>query len=432
VAGEGGGLPELVDALRWRWKLGVLIALPIFAGAVVYAQGLPAQYDGVAVVSISPKPGEGAELVRVGAPKYVAYVTAPATVHRVAPEIGEEANVIEHSLGATVATDTGNITITVELPSASRAAAAANAMARDAVAFSSSDRLLSAQLIAPAVVPTVPAGPPRKLIEAAALLVGILLGVAGAFVFERSRPRVRTWRDVAILTGYPVMGRLPGARALRTSPVRALSDPAVGAAARTLRTNLERELGGQPRGVFVVTSSISGEGKTTVATLLASALARLHSRVLLVDADLRRPEIGRGFGLDGEAGLSGVLRGKASLSESVRPGWSDGMAVLPTAADPDAGDLLARNFGDVLREAREQFDVVIVDSPPLIGTDDTRTMVTFTDGVLLVTSAGTMAAPVSEAVLALYTLRVRVVGAVANRVRDVIGGAAYGYYASPS
>ena len=425
MAQEGGGLPELIDALRWRWRLVLLVAIPLFVGAVAYAESLPALYDGVAIVSVAPESAEvPPDTVRVVAPKYVAYITAPATIRRVAPVAREDPGELEDVISASLATDTGNVTITVRLPSPERAVKAANAFARALETFSQRDELLDAEVIAPAALPREPAAPPRKLIEAAALLVGLLLGLVAAFAVERSRPRVRTWRDIAILTGYPVIGRLPKVRRLRkASPSRALAEPTVGAAVRTLRTNLERELGTQPRGVFLVTSPVAGDGKTTAATLLATALARLHVSVLLIDADLRRPEIGKGIGLTTEGGLAAVLRGRATLLESLAPGWNERLSVLPTSPDPDAGDLLARHFAAVLAEARNLFDVVVVDSPPLLGTDDTRTIATFADGVLLVVSAGTMANPVSEAVLALHTLRVRVLGAVANRARDSAGSA---------
>jgi Mrp family chromosome partitioning ATPase len=101
------------------------------------------------------------------------------------------------------------------------------------------------------------------------------------------------------------------------------------------------------------------------------------------------------------------------------------LAVLPTATDPDAGDLLARRFDEVLVRARDSFDVIVVDSPELLGTDDAATLATVADGVLMVVADGTMAAPVSETVLALHGLRVRVWGVVANRVRESGGTVSY-------
>lgn len=432
MAEEGSALPELLDALRWRWKLVALVAIPLLAGAVFYAESLPNQYTGEAIVVVEPVNEDvSSDLVRVGAPKYVAYATSESTVRRLADRLGEDPAELDAAVDANLATDTGNITLTATLTSSTRAAVVVNALTEDVVAFSRNDPLLKVRLVAPSPPEAAVAGPPRRLIEAAALFVGLLLGIAVAFVVERSRPRARTWRDIALLTGSPVVGRLPASRTLRALPAAALADPAVGSGVRTMRTNLERELGATPQGVLVVTSSIPGEGKTTVSGLFATTLARLDVRVLLMDADLRRPGLLKGFEHDAERGLSAVLRGRRTLVDAVQPGWAENLWVLPTTPDPDAGDLLARRMADVLREARARFDFVVVDSPPLLGTDDARTLATLADGVLLVVSAGTMAHPISEAVLALHTLRARIVGVVANRVREA-GAAATYYYSTQS
>ncbi|MDP9340756.1 MAG: hypothetical protein M3Q23_01335 [Actinomycetota bacterium] len=429
MAQDGGGLPELVDALRWRWKLLLLVVIPLVAGAAFYAERLPNQYEAQGVLTVEPRPNlptVGADIVAIDGPKYVAYITAPATIRRLAPRLGESVSDLESAVAAQLAATTGNITLTATLEDPQKAAAVAVAFAQDLVAFSRRDPVVTVQLIAPPVVPDSPSGPPRRLMEGAALLVALLLGVALTVAVERSRPRVRSWRDVAVLTGYPVVGRLPKSRVLkRPSPNRALSDAAVGAAVRSLRTSLEREAGGPPRGVLVVTSPTAAEGKTTVAMVLATALARLELRVLLIDADLHRAGLSRALRAKSEGGLSAVLRGTADLEERSHKGWTEGLSVLLTAPDPEGGDLLARRFGDVARKAREAYDVVIVDVPSLVGTDDAATVATHADGVLLVVSDGTMAGPVSEAVLSLHALRVSVLGAVANRVRDSGGSVSY-------
>jgi capsular exopolysaccharide synthesis family protein len=217
---------------------------------------------------------------------------------------------------------------------------------------------------------------------------------------------------------------------MRESPADALVDPAVGASMRTLRTNLERASREQPTRVLAVTSSLPGEGKTTIAASLAVTLARLESRVLLIDADLRKPGVGRTFGIDAAPGLVPVLRGTTSLEAAERPGPVPFLSIIPTGTDVDAGDLLARNLAEILRRASSRFDVVIVDSPPILVGDDARTIATLCDGVLFVVSADSLAHPVSEAVAVLDGLRVRVLGAVANRTRVMRGLGAYGGYGS--
>jgi succinoglycan biosynthesis transport protein ExoP len=419
------------DLLR-RWKAVVLVAVAVVAATTAYATSLPDEYTSSVVMSFAPKPeaAVGADTVRVVLPRYVAYVTSRSTTNRVAASVGERARVLADAVDASVTADSANLTISVTLPTGRRATDAANALAADALAFAGADKLLDAVIVAQALPPSVPSGPPRRLYQLAGVTLGLLLGAAGALLLERGRPRIRSWRDISLVTGYPVVGRIPPVRALRGSPVEALADPAVGAAVRTLRTNLERISREQPVHVLVVTSSLPGEGKTTVAGALAVTLAHIDAHVLLIDADLRRPGVRRVFPGPDRPGLAEVLHDKADLEQTIQRSPAPNLALLPTAADPDAGDLLARRFVDVLRKARERFDVIVVDAPPLLGGDDARTLATLCDGALLVVATDTLNESAAEAAAALDALGVRVLGAVANRARDQRGFGSYGSYGS--
>lgn len=423
-----GGLPELLDALRWRWKPTVLIAALFTVGATVYVESLPSQYDGKSVVAISPRanaPSAGSDTVRVLAPKYVRYVTAPSTIARVAPRIGEDRKEIEDAINSNIATDTGNVEITVRLSSPERAAVAANAFADAAVAFSRTDPLLVGQIVARALPDDEPASPPRRLLEAASLLVGILFGVVVSLLLERGKPRLRTWRDLARLTGYPVVGRVPPSRALHNAPTRAFSDVQASSAFRILRANLEPQIRDGGMDFVLVTSPLPGDGKTTTAALLSESFSRLGMQVLLIDADLRRPGTAKMARIASDPGLANVLRGETSLSEAVRMGWTENLWVLPTPHDPEAGDLLSRRFVDVIDEARHRFDLIVVDTPPLLSTDDPRTLATMAKGILLVVSAGSTMSSVNDAIVAVEALKAPLIGIVGNRFKE--SGPAYYY-----
>lgn len=417
---QEGGLPELFDAVRWRWRPTVLIALVFMIGATAYVETLPSQYDGKTLVAVGPRAGSGAgsDDVRVIAPKYVEYVTARSTVEKVAPRIGEDPDTLAKAVTASVATDTGNVTITVRLPDAERAATAANAFATEAVAFSRTDRLMLAQQVTEALPPDSPSAPPRRLLEAAALLVGILLGVVASLLLERGRPRLRSWRDLARSTGYPVVGRIPPSRALKKGPLAAFSDLRTASAFRILRANIEPQLREGNIDLIVVTSPAPSDGKTTVTTLLGEALGRLGMRVLLIDGDLRRPAFSRVAGVRPQPGFAEVLRGEVPLLEAAQQGWVENLWILPTAHDPEAGDLLARRLNGVLDEARERFDLVLIDTPPLLSTDDARTIASAAKGILLVVTRGTLARSVSEAIVAIEGLQAPLLGIVANRFTE--------------
>ena len=110
--------------------------------------------------------------------------------------------------------------------------------------------------------------------------------------------------------------------------------------------------------------------------------------------------------------------GATSVLAAAQKGWSDNVWILATAHDPEAGDLLARRFTDVIEEAKESFDLILIDTPPLLSTDDARTMATMAKGILLVVTRGTLARSLSESVLAIEALQAPLMGIVANRFKE--------------
>ena len=207
---------------------------------------------------------------------------------------------------------------------------------------------------------------------------------------------------------------------MRKGPAEAFTDVTTASAFRILRANLEPQLREGNVDVIVVTSPSPADGKTTVTTLLGEALGRLGMRVLLIDADLRRPGFSRVTGVAPRPGLAEVLRGETSVMAAAQSGWSENVSILATAHDPEAGDLLARRFTEVIDEARESFDLVLVDTPPLLSTDDARTMATMAKGILLVVSRGTLQRSMSEAVIAIEALQAPLMGIVANRFKESV------------
>jgi succinoglycan biosynthesis transport protein ExoP len=414
-----GGLPELLDAVRWRWKPTLAIALLFTAGATAFVENLPPKYDGKALVSVEPRPRTSdSNLVRVVGPKYSEYVTAPSTIAAVAKTIGETPKSLANAINAQIATDTGNITITARMPSPERAARAANAFAAAAVTFSKNDQLLAADLVARALPDRQPASPPRRLLELASLFVGCLIAVVVSLLLERGRPRLRSWRDIARLTGYPILGRIPASRMLHNRPLRAFADVHAASAFRILRANLEPQLREGGLDFLIVTSPGAGDGKTTVAALLAESFARLGMRVLLVDADLRRPGLSGTVAVRSSPGLADVLRDRARFEDAVQAGWVPGLDLVPTTSDTDASELLFQNFGDALDEVRDRYDITIVDTSPLLSTDDPRTLAAIAKGIVLVVSASSTQASVNEAVMAVESLHAPLLGIVANRFKD--------------
>lgn len=433
---ETTGLTDLVDALRRRWTVALAVLLPMLVGVVLYVQTLPDEFDGEAIVAFSAAPGDGvsADVIRLTVPKYEAYITAPATSRIVAQELSADAGELDGAVTATTAPDTPTMRVVVRLGDAERAARAANAFAEEAVRFSRQDAQLRGTVLAPALVPEEPASPPRRLLIAGGLVLALLSGITLAVVVDRSRPRVLDPLSLALATGHGTVGRVPRSRMVRRAPLAdVLADPAIGTAVRAMRTQLEQQSRQIPVKVVAVTSPMEGDGKTTVAALLAAALARVDASVLIVDADLRRPRLGAALNMPSTGpGLAELLEGSATMDAAARLTPLPGLSIVTTTRRNDAGDLIARRLHAVLLEARERYDVVVLDCPPVLATDDSRTIALIADGTLLVVSSGSDSAKATSAAAALDSLGVRVLGAVLNRSRRSGRGdlGSYGAYGS--
>lgn len=420
MARETGGLLDVADAVRRRWRAFALVAVPLVVGVGGYVQSLPDAYDGTAVVTFSPRTDQDldAGLLRVIVTKYVVYVSSRATAQSVAVELGEDEDVLRTAIDASVAPETANLSITVRLSTPERARDAANTLAKEAVALSGFDEKLSGRVIAPALAEESPSAPPRTLLLGGGVLLALGAGLVAAVITERSRPRITDALSLALTSQQPTLGRIPLSRALRAGPLDALADNVVGTSVRALRTQVEQRTHREPAKIIAVTSPGSNDGKTTAAVLLAGAFARVDRSVLVIDADLRRPRVAEAVGMTARARpLNQVLAGRARVEDVVRATDVKNLSVIVAEPDEDAGDLLARRLQVVLDEASRRFDVVIVDCPPVLATDDARTVALRADATVLVVSAGTDSGRVAAAVGALESLEVRVLGCVLNRSR---------------
>jgi succinoglycan biosynthesis transport protein ExoP len=422
VAETGDGLLDLAATIRRRWWPILLICLPIVAGATFYAETRPDHYQASAIVSVIPRPnGGGADLVRVGAPKYASYISAPATLRELAPRIGEPPSLLIDGVNAEVAPDTGNVIISAELPTPERAARAANRLANQVIRFGAKDKLLSVNLVARADVPTMPAGPSRRLIEAAGLVLGLVVGVAFAALLERLAPTVRgASRPYQLLSLAPIMGRLPWSKALRLGPEEALADPSVAAAAIDLAFYLEREMTDRSMRVLVVTSPVGNDGKTTIAKLVAALLSVRSDSVLLVDANPANPELSQHPGADHRNTLQQILHGRSRIEDSVHQAWNDRVWILPSSHSPNGYDPSRDRLLEFVRQAREEFTHVVIDTGSLAHSRIARQLATMADGVILVTSASGSAHEMEAAVTALRKDSTVFVGVVVNGVREII------------
>jgi capsular exopolysaccharide synthesis family protein len=280
---------------------------------------------------------------------------------------------------------------------------------------------------------TDPASP--KPFQAAALagVLGLLLGVAVALLADLIDRRLKTAEDFERAFGHPVLVSVP-----RGAVPAEGEDALVGAQAepyRMLREGLRfLEVAGDQRCVLI-TSPDAGEGKTTVAVNLARALIAGGDEVILIEADLRRPMAARQLGIDRMGiGLSSALVGTRGLRDLLVSASANGkLRVLPTGpAPPNPADLLrSPRMAELLAEAREAADVVLVDAPPLLPVSDTRVLLDLPgiDGVLIVGRAKTTRRDRARAAArVLAQSERRMLGVVLTGTRERLGD--YYYYGS--
>ncbi|MFF5174501.1 polysaccharide biosynthesis tyrosine autokinase [Micromonospora sp. NPDC000089] len=264
-------------------------------------------------------------------------------------------------------------------------------------------------------------------------LVGLLLGMALAVLRGMLDVRLRDAAGLQRATGSPLLGEIPFEAAARSAPL-IVGDAATSGraeAVRKLRTNLRFVDVHEPARVIAITSALQGEGKTTLSCNLAIALAEAGWRVLLVDADLRRPKVGDYLGLDGGVGLTDVLVGDVQVGDVVQRWGDKSLLVLPSgSAPPNPSELLgSKAMADLLLSLRESADIVIVDTAPLLAVTDGVVVAVQADGALLVTQQGrTSRAQVAAASRALHSVSVRLLGCVLNMTR-VARADAYQYEA---
>lgn len=283
------------------------------------------------------------------------------------------------------------------------------------------------QLISGAEVPSKPAAPNPTRNASVALSLGLVLGVALAFVREYYDDSIRSKQDIERLPHrIPVVGVIPSIRSWRgrSNPLlvsrTAPASPAA-EAYRRLRTSIQF-LAQKSVRIIQITSPHAGDGKTTTVANLAVALARAGRRVVLVDCNLRHPRLHVFFHLGNLRGFTSVLSGDSPLADVVkRVPEVPGLAVVVSGPTPtsDPSELLSsKGTPEVLNQLADDFDYVLVDGPPFLPVTDAAVLAGAVDAVLVVFRAGVTAARSAEEALELLAqVEAPVVGAVLNRSR---------------
>ncbi len=305
--------------------------------------------------------------------------------------------------------------------------------------------------------PRRPAKPRKTVNLSLALLLGLALGIGAAFFQEYLDSSLKTPDDVQRYVRLPVLGVIPssvtsgkgkhiygygyGSRKRLPAPqgadsaklpglIGSDSNNQLSEAYRSLRTSVLLSTSGRPPRLILVTSAAPGEGKTTTVINLGITLAQLGSRVLVVDSDMRRPRVATLLRLKGTPlGLSTYLTGQATLQESVIATDIPNLhAVLCGPTPPNPAELLSSSLmSQFLSQARDSFDYVLMDSPPVLHVADARILATMAEAVILVTHGGvTPRAMVNHAKMTLLQVNANVIGVALNNVD--FSSVGYDYY----
>jgi polysaccharide biosynthesis transport protein len=293
----------------------------------------------------------------------------------------------------------------------------------------------NARVIDPAMVPHAPFGPNKRLIVGLSLLAALLLGISLALLIERLDNTVKTSHEVEQRLGVPSLGVVQYTRVKRGQQLERifLDEPqtAVAEAIRTIRSAVLLSALDSPKKIVLVTSSVPQEGKTTIAANLALALGQVK-KTLLIDADMRRPSIGRILGgKQALLGLSELCTGTAKPEQCVYPIADTQVSVLPSGKiPPNPQELLASNrFEEILGALSADFDVVVLDSPPLQLVSDALVLSRLATEVLYVVKADETPYPVSrQGLRKLLRLNAPVIGVVLNQLDLVKADRYYGEY----
>lgn len=441
-------LKEYLTVVRRRWVSIVGFTVVGIALAAVFTATSPKVYTASAqsFVALSAGQGDnsdplsGAQFAAQRVKSYTEVVHSPDVLLPVIDELelpyslaqlSEMVQVTNPAL--TVLLDT-NVTTTSSSDSAQIADAVAISLGRQIEKLESPDKAVTSPvkvtLTNPATPPTSPTAPRPRVNLALGFILGLAAGLAYAFVRNALDNTVKSPSELDVLAAAPSLGAIlfdTNAKTQVLSAMDAKSPESEGY--RTIRTNLQFINVDDPVRAVVVTSAMPGDGKTTVACNLAIAIAQTGKKVCLVESDLRRPRVTEYLQLSAGSGLTEVLSGQVTLAGALQT-WGRGLLTVlpPGAIPPNPSELLgSHQMANVIASLKSDFDVVILDTPPLLAVSDAAVLASQADGAVVVARYGKSSRDaIRNAVVALEQVEAEVLGTVLNAV-PVKRGYGYGY-----
>lgn len=404
---------ELVDyirVLRKNWVL-ILCTLAVsVAASYVYVSATPATYTTSAKVFVSTSAASTASELQEGSSftlqrvrTYADLVTTQAVLRPTIETLGlrdYSVSELRRHVTATAPTNTTVIDITVTDGDPEFATELATTIATELALvvedLETTDPTAGSpvrlSIVQEAEVPLSASAPRTALYLGLGSFVGLALGVGLAFLRSTLDTRLHNEKDVTRTSDVPILGGIVFDPKAKQRPLVIHEAPQSPRAEsfRTLRTNLQFLEVGKPGRAFVVTSAMPSEGKSTTSANLAIALAESGARVLLVEADLRRPKVHAYLGIEGGVGLTDVIIGRISLAEGTQQWGRGNLSVLASGPiPPNPSELLGSSAMEQLIAAMtNQYDVVLFDAPPLLPVTDAAILARLVGGSLVVVAAG--------------------------------------------
>ncbi|CAA6823976.1 MAG: Tyrosine-protein kinase Wzc (EC [uncultured Thiotrichaceae bacterium] len=290
-------------------------------------------------------------------------------------------------------------------------------------------------VVDPAIIPHNKFKPKLKTNVLFGTLIGFLLGIAAIFIREFMNDSITDAEELERITNLPMMGAIPTMKGRSDVDIaqQIISEPRsiIAESIRSLRTALSFSTQyGAPQTLFL-TSSEPEEGKTSISMNLAAAYALAGENVLIIDGDLRNPSLDRLYKLDNRQGLSSYLTGKGNLSMMIQRTATAGLNVLVAGPlPPDPVELLSgKRLNELLHAARQDFDRIIIDGPPVLGLADALILANLADGTLLTVHADkTLKNPMRAALKRLRQARANLLGTLLNQATKIDSAYSYSRY----
>ena len=444
-------LRDYIRILRKSWILIVAIALVGVAAAGFYSAFAPVKYTASAKVFVSTSSDSSIQDIVSGGSfvqaRITTYVNLVGTSRVLAPAaaalgIASSPSALADEVSASAALNTTIIQISAVVGAPKLAADLANAVAASLttavqdlettdISAGSASSPVKLTVVQQAAVPTTPSSPNTRLNIVLGLIVGLVLGIGGAVLRNVLDTRIHNEADVEEISEFPIIGGMRFDTEASAHPLIVSDDPRStrAEAFRALRTNLQFIDADESARSFIITSSIGGEGKSTTSANLALALADAGKKVIVIDADLRRPRLDAYLGIEGAVGLTDLLVGNVDFDDVVQTWGQSSLDVLPAGnVPPNPSELLgSHRMEELIAKLEKAYDYVIFDGAPLLPVTDSAILATRVTGAIVVVAAGrTHKNQLRGAIAALGTVGANVSGFVVTML-PVKGPDAYGY-----